>query len=100
MDDTGFDPFRAGSLDESWRQQPGTPAYSTDLTVAELGDALEKADKFKSPSRRDEVIKRRIKHLDGKDFDQMTVSNNAYLLKLNREVVKGQKETQWHSPRQ
>lgn len=88
VDDTGFDPFRAGSLHESWRQQPGTPAYCTDLTAAELGDALEKADKLKSPLRRDEVIKKLIEHLDGGSFDQMTASNNAYLLKLNREAVK------------
>ena len=31
VDELGFDPVDAGSLDESWRQQPGTPAYAADL---------------------------------------------------------------------
>jgi 8-hydroxy-5-deazaflavin:NADPH oxidoreductase len=30
VNETGFDPVDAGSLDESWRQQPGTPAYCCD----------------------------------------------------------------------
>src|SRR5213080_4357640 len=31
IDELGFDGVDAGGLDESWRQQPGTPAYGTDL---------------------------------------------------------------------
>jgi predicted dinucleotide-binding enzyme len=31
VDDLGFDPVDAGTLDESWRQQPGTRVYGTDL---------------------------------------------------------------------
>jgi predicted dinucleotide-binding enzyme len=31
LDELGFDGVDAGSLDESWRQQPGTPVYGTDL---------------------------------------------------------------------
>jgi len=31
IDQLGFDGIDAGSLDESWRQQPGTPVYCTDL---------------------------------------------------------------------
>jgi predicted dinucleotide-binding enzyme len=27
VDDLGFDPVDGGVLDNSWRQQPGTPAY-------------------------------------------------------------------------
>ncbi|MET8909443.1 NADPH-dependent F420 reductase [Micromonospora sp. NPDC004551] len=30
VDALGFDPVDAGTLDESWRQQPGTPVYGTD----------------------------------------------------------------------
>lgn len=29
VDELGFDPVDAGALDESWRQQPGTPVYGT-----------------------------------------------------------------------
>ncbi len=31
VDDLGFDPVDGGVLDDSWRQQPGTPAYCRDL---------------------------------------------------------------------
>jgi predicted dinucleotide-binding enzyme len=40
----GFDSIDAGSLTNSWRQQPGTPAYCTDLDVANLKAALAKAE--------------------------------------------------------
>lgn len=30
VEDLGFDPVDAGTLDESWRQQPGTPVYGAD----------------------------------------------------------------------
>lgn len=53
VEDTGFDGFDAGSLEESWRQQPGTPAYGTELTSAELPDALATADAARAPKRRD-----------------------------------------------
>src|SRR5688572_3262564 len=33
IDEVGFDGVDAGGLDESWRQQPGTPAYCTDLSA-------------------------------------------------------------------
>ncbi|HEV7712290.1 MAG TPA: NADPH-dependent F420 reductase [Asanoa sp.] len=36
VDELGFDPVDAGSLDGSWRQQPGTPVYLTDLDKTEL----------------------------------------------------------------
>lgn len=40
VDQLGFDPVDAGGLDDSWRQQTGTPAYCNDLDVAALRDAL------------------------------------------------------------
>jgi len=36
VEDTGFIALAAGSLEDSWRQQPGTPAYCTELTLPEL----------------------------------------------------------------
>jgi predicted dinucleotide-binding enzyme len=39
-DQLGFDGFDAGSLDESWRQQPGTPVYTTDLGAEAARSAL------------------------------------------------------------
>jgi len=43
VDDLGFDPVDAGNLDNSWRQQTGTPAYCKDLEVADLRRALAEA---------------------------------------------------------
>src|SRR5258706_4809368 len=44
VDDLGFDPVDGGDLDDSWRQQPGTPAYCRDLDTAALRRALAEAD--------------------------------------------------------
>jgi predicted dinucleotide-binding enzyme len=47
LDELGFDGVDAGSLDESWRQQPGSPVYGTDFDVAGVKRALAEA----SPTR-------------------------------------------------
>jgi predicted dinucleotide-binding enzyme len=44
LDALGFDSIDAGPLAESWRQQPGTPAYCRDLDTASLHAALAQAD--------------------------------------------------------
>jgi predicted dinucleotide-binding enzyme len=43
LDELGFDGVDAGSLDQSWRQQPGTPVYGTDLDAAGVRKALAEA---------------------------------------------------------
>ena len=45
VDDLGFDPVDGGDLDNSWRQQPGTPPYCQDLEAAALRRALAEADR-------------------------------------------------------
>ena len=45
VDELGFDPVDAGSIDESWRQQPGTPCYTQDLEAPRLKEALAEADR-------------------------------------------------------
>jgi 8-hydroxy-5-deazaflavin:NADPH oxidoreductase len=45
VDDLGFDPIDGGVLDNSWRQQPGTPAYCRDLEAVALRRALAEADR-------------------------------------------------------
>lgn len=44
IDQIGFDPVDAGGLDESWRQQPGTPVYTADLDAGKAGEALSRAE--------------------------------------------------------
>jgi 8-hydroxy-5-deazaflavin:NADPH oxidoreductase len=53
VEETGFDGFDAGTLADSWRQQPGTPVYCTDLTHEEMPAALAAAVATRSPRRRD-----------------------------------------------
>ena len=43
IDELGFDGVDAGRLDESWKQQPGTPVYGTDFDVAGVQRALAEA---------------------------------------------------------
>jgi len=47
IDALGFDPVDAGSLAESWRQQPGSPVYGKDFGIADTIKALAEA----SPER-------------------------------------------------
>ncbi len=49
LDQMGFDGLDAGPLAESWRQQPGTPAYCTNLDLATLPGALAAANKAEAP---------------------------------------------------
>lgn len=45
VDDIGFDPVDAGSLDDSWRQQPNTPVYASDYDSEGVRRALSEATK-------------------------------------------------------
>lgn len=49
IDDLGFDPIDVGGLDASWRHQPGTPVYTTDLDAAGVRKALTEAKKERTP---------------------------------------------------
>ncbi len=44
IDEIGFDAIDGGLLSESWRQQPGEPAYCQDLDKESLKTALQQAD--------------------------------------------------------
>jgi 8-hydroxy-5-deazaflavin:NADPH oxidoreductase len=57
LDEIGFDGLDVGTLHESWRQQPGTPAYCTDLDAAALFEVLASTDRSKSAQIREEEIK-------------------------------------------
>jgi hypothetical protein len=43
VDELGFDPVDAGTLDESWRQQPGSPVYGRDYDADGVRRALAEA---------------------------------------------------------
>lgn len=52
IDEIGFDGVDAGKLDESWRQQPGTPVYCADFDTAGVCRALSQASPDRSPEWR------------------------------------------------
>ncbi|MHA6688765.1 NADP oxidoreductase [Mesorhizobium sp. A556] len=56
VEDSGLDAVYSGTIADSWRQQPGAPAYCTDLTRDEMPDALAAADKARLPRRRDLAV--------------------------------------------
>jgi 8-hydroxy-5-deazaflavin:NADPH oxidoreductase len=79
----GFDVVDSGSLSDSWRQQPGTPAYCTELTKDELTKALKEANKEKAPLLRDKVMERFAKLLAEKKDDEFSHKD---IVNLNREI--------------
>ncbi len=52
VDELGFDPIDDGTLDESWRQQPGSPVYTKDFDAAGVRRALNEAKKERAPEWR------------------------------------------------
>jgi predicted dinucleotide-binding enzyme len=52
LDELGFDGVDAGTIDESWRQQPGTPVYATDHNAEGVKKALSEASKQRTPEWR------------------------------------------------
>jgi predicted dinucleotide-binding enzyme len=45
VDELGFDGIDGGSLDESWRQQPGSPVYTKDFDADGVRRALSEASR-------------------------------------------------------
>lgn len=79
--DIGFDVVDAGSLAESWRQQPGTPAYCTELTAPELTQALAAAVPGKAPAIRDAIMAQLYK--------SETLPSRTAMLAVNRSLEMG-----------
>lgn len=55
VDQLGFDPIDAGSLADSWRQQPGTPVYGASLDADGARLALAQARRDRLPAFRSEA---------------------------------------------
>lgn len=71
VEETGFDAFDAGVIADTWRQQPGTPVYTNDLTADELPAALDRAQRDRSRLRRDLMMQVYLERIeaDGKEPD-------------------------------
>ncbi|WP_162052234.1 NADPH-dependent F420 reductase [Pontibacter pamirensis] len=81
VDQSGFDTVDGGSLAQSWRQEPGTPAYCTELNAAEIKLALANAQKGKAPAIRDYIM--------DKIMNSKTFPSNEELVALNRSAAAG-----------
>jgi predicted dinucleotide-binding enzyme len=77
VDLTGFDTVDAGSLADSWRQQPGTPAYCTELDTARLKQALADAKKGKAPAVRDEIMDALRARSSWPSYEEVLAGNRA-----------------------
>ena len=84
IDDSGFDSLDYGFLRDSWRQQPGSPVYCTDLTLPQLKKSIEKARKELLPERRELGLKFILKHAP-----EMWMDN----VKHNRKIYESNLET-------
>lgn len=81
VEETGFDAFDAGSLADSWRQQPAAPAYCTNLKKKEMAAALAAAEKDRLPKRRD-LVSAIVQERFG--LANLSNSDADFLEKLNR----------------
>jgi predicted dinucleotide-binding enzyme len=52
IDELGFDTVDNGSLDDSWRHQPGTPVYTADSDLQQLRERLAEATPERKPEWR------------------------------------------------
>ena len=55
VDELGFDSVDAGMIEESWRQQPGTPVYAKDFNAEGVRRALREASRERKPEWRAEA---------------------------------------------
>jgi 8-hydroxy-5-deazaflavin:NADPH oxidoreductase len=63
VNEMGFDPVDGGSLEESWRQQPSTPAYCCDYGAQKTREGIRAAVKGKAEKMRDSEWRERYGRL-------------------------------------
>jgi hypothetical protein len=77
INDAGFDAVDAGALSESWRHQPGTPAYYTELNVEELKQALMAGVKEDAGDIRDSAINKLMERTSPLSHEEIVVLNRS-----------------------
>jgi len=80
VDETGLEPVYSGSLAESWRQQPGSPVYCTDLSRDEIPGALAATERARLPKRRDLAIEAIMERVG----DSTTNPDSDFAVRLTR----------------
>ena len=77
VDTAGFDAVDAGGLADSWRQQPGTAAYCTDVGKDALSKALLAANRAKAPQLRDAALQKLMALPPGFSVDDVIKINRS-----------------------
>ena len=59
VDELGFEPFDLGSIDQSWKQQPGSPVYCRDINLQELKQRIEKLGTGGAKKMHEKILEKR-----------------------------------------
>jgi predicted dinucleotide-binding enzyme len=81
INDTGFDAVDAGTLADSWRHQPGTPAYCTELNADELRRALTDGEKQEAIRLRDYAIVKFMEFSSPPTHEEVVAMNRSLFSK-------------------
>src|SRR5712672_1490603 len=80
IDRFGFDSVDAGTIAESWRQQPGSPVYCTNLTKEELQLWLRKVDRSSLATNREKGLKAYLAVVNA-DYETQVKAHRSVLIK-------------------
>src|SRR5246127_1691965 len=80
IDRIGFDSVDAGTIAESWRQQPGSPVYCTNPTKEELELWLKTVDRSSLTTNREKVLKAYLAVVDA-DYQTQVDAHRSVLIK-------------------
>jgi 8-hydroxy-5-deazaflavin:NADPH oxidoreductase len=88
VNDSGFDSLDIGNLQDSWRQQPGSPVYCTDLTLTQLKKFIGKAKRELLPARRDIALNFILKQKPGQwmEWWKECVNNNRIIFETALDI--------------
>lgn len=75
VDEVGFDAVDAGSLEDSWRQQPSTPAYCCDWNAEETRSALAAAERGAAAAKRDRLPEQFAKLGENPTHEEVVAAN-------------------------
>ncbi len=80
IDRMGFDSVDAGTIAESWRQQPGSPVYCTNPTKAELQLWLKNVSRSSLATDREKVLKAYLTVVDA-DYQTQVKAHRSVLVR-------------------
>jgi len=80
LDQIGFDSVDAGTIADSWRQQPGSPVYCTNPTKEELQVWLKKVDRSSLTADRERALKAYRAVVD-EDYQTQVRAHRSVLVK-------------------